>query len=56
MVKLICSKARVEGSHSLPKMAVSLKACLPDFNNLPEEKKKFTSFKNFLYKTIRITQ
>jgi transcriptional regulator with GAF, ATPase, and Fis domain len=56
MVKLICSKARSEGGHSLPRLAVSLRACLSDFNHLPEEKKKFTSFKNFLYKTIRITQ
>lgn len=56
MVKLIYSKARIEGRHSLPKVAVSLRACLPDFNNLPEEKKRFISFKNFLYKTIRITQ
>lgn len=56
MVKLVCTKARMEGGNSLPKMAVNLKACLPDFNRLPEEMKKFISFKNFLYKTIRITQ
>jgi transcriptional regulator with GAF, ATPase, and Fis domain len=56
MVKLVCSKARAEGRNSLPRIAVNLKACLPGFNLLEDERRKFIRFKNFLYKTIRITQ
>ncbi len=55
-VKLVCNKARSQGGNSLPKMAVALKACLPNFGEAPEEQRKFVRFKNFLYKTVRITQ
>ena len=54
-VKLVLNKARLNGYDSLPKLAVRLKACKKDFNKLPAEKKKFISFRNFLYKTVKIT-
>ena len=54
-VKLVLNKARLNGDDSLPKLAVRLKACKKDFNKLPAEKKKFISFRNFLYKTVKIT-
>ncbi len=54
-VKLVLNKARLNGDDSLPKLAVRLKACKKDFSKLPAEKKKFISFRNFLYKTVKIT-
>ncbi|MBI3582440.1 MAG: sigma 54-interacting transcriptional regulator [Nitrospinae bacterium] len=54
-VKLVLNKARLNGDDSLPKLAVRLKACKEGFNKLPAEKKKFISFRNFLYKTVKIT-
>ena len=54
-VKLVLNKARLNGDDSLPKLAVRLKACKEDFNKLPAGKKKFISFRNFLYKTVKIT-
>ncbi len=54
-VKLVLNRARLNGDDSLPKLAVRLKACKKDFNKLPAEKKKFISFRNFLYKTVKIT-
>lgn len=55
MVKVILEKARLNGSSSLPELAVKLKACKGDFKKSPSEKKKFISFRNFLYKTVKIT-
>lgn len=54
-VKLVLNKARLNGDDSLPKLAVRLKACKEGFSKLPAEKKKFISFRNFLYKTVKIT-
>ncbi|MBI3815594.1 MAG: sigma 54-interacting transcriptional regulator [Nitrospinae bacterium] len=55
VVKLVLEKARLNGSDSLPKLAVRLKACKKDFGKSPFEKKRFISFRNFLYKTVKIT-
>ncbi|QPJ66098.1 MAG: GAF domain-containing protein [Candidatus Nitrohelix vancouverensis] len=41
---------------NLPGLAVKLRAVRSDFENDPQEKRRFLSFKNFLYKTIKITQ
>ena len=40
---------------NLPGLAVKLGVCGEQFRNNPDENKKFLSFKNFLYKTIKIT-
>lgn len=40
---------------NLPGLAVKLGVCGEQFRNDPEENKKFLSFKNFLYKTIKIS-
>ncbi|MEK6589042.1 MAG: GPMC system transcriptional regulator [Nitrospinota bacterium] len=54
-VKQVLESARLNGDNSLPKIAVKLKACRKDFQKSPSEKKKFISFRNFLYKTVKIT-
>jgi hypothetical protein len=38
----------------MPKLARLLRACDPGSSD-PEERKRFYRFKNFLYKTIRIS-
>lgn len=38
---------------NLPGLAVKLRAVRSDFENDPQEKRRFLSFKNFLYKTIK---
>src|SRR3990170_3660921 len=55
VVKLILEKARINGDISLPMIAVKLKACKKDFSKSAVEKKKYISFRNFLYKTVKIT-
>ena len=40
---------------NLPGLAVKLGVCGEQFRRDPEENKKFLSFKNFLYKTVKIT-
>jgi transcriptional regulator with GAF, ATPase, and Fis domain len=40
---------------NLPGLAVKLGVCEEQFRSDPEENKKFLSFKNFLYKTVKIT-
>jgi transcriptional regulator with GAF, ATPase, and Fis domain len=55
IVKSVLNMARQNGDDSLPRLAVRLKACKKDFNKFPAEKKKFISFRNFLYKTVKIT-
>lgn len=55
VVKLVLEKARLNGSDSLPKLAIRLKACKGDFGKSSSEKKRFISFRNFLYKTVKIT-
>ena len=41
---------------NLPGLAVKLGVCGEQFRNNAEENKKFLSFKNFLYKTVKITE
>ena len=41
---------------NLPGLAVKLGVCGEQFRNNPDENKKFLSFKNFLYKTVKITE
>jgi hypothetical protein len=46
--------ARSHGAANMPAIASMLKACDPTRDE-PKERKTFYRFKNFLYKTIRIT-
>jgi len=41
---------------NLPGLAVKLGVCSDQFRNNSEENKKFLSFKNFLYKTVKISK
>jgi DNA-binding NtrC family response regulator len=54
-VKNVIDTARSRYQANLPGLAIKLKACNEHFNDDPVEKRKFISFKNFLYKTVRIT-
>lgn len=54
MVVAVIERARAEGAGTMPKLALALHACDPKSSD-PEEKKTFFRFKNFLYKTIRIS-
>lgn len=47
--------ARERYRANLPGLAVKLGVCKEEFALDPAEQKKFTSFKNFLYKTVRIS-
>ena len=55
-VKTIISVAKTRYHANLPGLAVKLKVCGKEFDSIPEEKQKFISFKNFLYKTVRFTE
>jgi transcriptional regulator with GAF, ATPase, and Fis domain len=50
----VIAQARTRGAASMPKLARLLRACDPGSSD-PEERKRFYRFKNFLYKTIRIS-
>ncbi len=54
MVKAIIEKAKLRFSASLPGLAVKMKVCQDP--GIPSERPKFVSFKNFLYKTVKITE
>ncbi|KMP12584.1 GAF sensor protein [Candidatus Nitromaritima sp. SCGC AAA799-C22] len=54
-VREVIQKARMRYHANLPGLAVKLGACSGQFQNDPAEMKKFTSFKNFLYKTVKIS-
>lgn len=54
VVLLVVEQARRHGATSMPKLARALHVCDPD-SDAAEEKKIFYRFKNFLYKTIRIS-
>ncbi len=54
MVKAIIEKAKLRFSASLPSLAVKMKVCQDP--GIPSERPKFVSFKNFLYKTVKITE
>jgi DNA-binding NtrC family response regulator len=54
MVKRVVALAREKFGGALPNLAVKLKVCNENYKKDMEEKKKYTSFKNFLYKTVKI--
>lgn len=54
-VKSLILTAKSRYQTNLPGLAVKLKVCTPEFHSDPGEKKKFTSFKNFIYKTVKIS-
>lgn len=54
VVLKIIEEARRQGANSMPKLARLLRACDPT-DNTPEGRKTFFRFKNFLYKTIRVS-
>ena len=54
-VSSLIETAKTRYQTNLPGLAVKLGVCSDQFRNNPEENKKFMSFKNFLYKTVKIT-
>ncbi len=54
-VKKLIETARNRYQANLPGLAVKLGACSGHYQSNSVELKKFTSFKNFLYKTVKIT-
>ena len=48
--------ARNRYQANLPGLAVKLRACNLNYQTNSEELKKFTSFMNFLYKTVKISE
>jgi len=55
-VKDLIQTARNRYQANLPRLAVKLGACTRHYQSNSEELKKFTSFKNFLYKTVKISE
>ncbi|MBE9487365.1 MAG: sigma 54-interacting transcriptional regulator [Chloroflexi bacterium] len=53
-VLMVVERAREQGARSMPKLARVLKACDPS-DPSSEGRKAFYRFKNFLYKTIRVS-
>jgi len=53
-VKELIQTARKRYHANLPGLAIKLGACSEYYQSNPEENKKFISFKNFLYKTVKI--
>lgn len=56
MVKSIIQTAKTRYHTNLPGLAVKFGVCGHTFKKTPEENQKFISFKNFLYKTVRLTE
>ncbi len=54
VVAAVVALARTRGGNTMPRVAELLRACDPKSED-PEERKVFFKFKNFLYKTIRIS-
>jgi len=54
-VSSLIETAKTRYRTNLPGLAIKLGVCSDQFRNDPEENKKFLSFKNFLYKTVKIT-
>jgi len=54
MVKRVMTLAGEKFGGALPNIAVQLKVCNKNFKENQRERKKFISFKNFLYKTVKI--
>ena len=55
-VRDLIQTARNRYQANLPGLAVKLGACSRHYQSNSEELKKFTSFKNFLYKTVKISE
>jgi DNA-binding NtrC family response regulator len=55
VVRLVVETARESAGRSMPQVALFLKAVTGDVNGDPEERRKFFKFKNFLYKTVKIS-
>lgn len=55
VVRLVIEKARERSGRSMPKIAAFLDAVDPANADSKEEKLRFFRFKNFLYKTVRIS-
>jgi len=55
VVRLVIEKTRNRAGKSMPKIAAFLKAVDHESAHLKEEKLLFFKFKNFLYKTVRIS-
>ena len=55
-VKELIQTARTRYQANLPGLAIKLGACSEHYQSDPDESKKFTSFKNFLYKTVKISE
>ena len=55
-VKDLIQTARNRYQANLPGLAVKLGACARHYQSNSKELKKFTSFKNFLYKTVKISE
>ena len=55
-VKELIQTARERYQANLPGLAIKLGACSEYYQTIPEERKKFISFKNFLYKTVKIRE
>lgn len=55
VVRLIIERSRMAAGGTMPEIALYLKAVTGDMHNNPDERKKFFKFKNFLYKTVKIS-
>jgi transcriptional regulator with GAF, ATPase, and Fis domain len=55
-VKNLMQTAKNRYQSNLPGLAIKLGACSISYQSKPDELKKFISFKNFLYKTIKISE
>ena len=55
-VKTLMQTAKNRYQSNLPGLAIKLGACSMSYQCKPNELKKFISFKNFLYKTIKISE
>lgn len=53
-VKRVITLAGKKFGSTLPNLAVQLRVCNENFKENQSERKKFISFKNFLYKTVKI--
>jgi transcriptional regulator with GAF, ATPase, and Fis domain len=55
VVRLVIEKAKSRAGKSMPRIAAFLNAIDPEKSDSKEEKLRFYRFKNFLYKTVRIS-
>ena len=56
MVKNLIKIARIRYQANLPGLAIKLNVCSENYQNNQAEIKNFISFKNFLYKTVKISK